>query len=474
MATTPNSIELRGAVAALYRCTDGEGMVEGRAGSGKSVGILTRLHHAALTYPGARILICRKTRESCNESVLVSWEEKVLGPTHPMVLGATRPNRHAYTYPNRSSIVVGGLDNPEKLFSTEWDMVYVNEATEITTDAWELFGRAMRNNRMPFQQRIADCNPGPPSSWLNKRATPAGDDLRDASTPEKYRRLQRFNHGPQSGKMRRLISVHQDNPAYFDLQSWKWTLLGQHYMANLKTMSGHRLQRMLLGRWVAAEGSVFPEFSESRHVVAPFGIPASWPFWVGYDPGYDHPTAILWWTIGPDNCAYVTDEIYQGGLSVGQHVENIRKINAAHPGRTVHRYFGDPQHVMSQTAQSPESIASQFRRAMGVSMGTWPRSTDKEAMVNKVRQMLLADQLKVFRTCPNTITEFQSWRYKRTSRGEIPHGDDQYEDANNDAMDVVCGLAAAGLSHDRRPTRVIEPTPSSVSAAISLPRMSGR
>jgi hypothetical protein len=43
-------------------------------------------------------------------------------------------------------------------------------------------------------------------------------------------RLQKFNRGPQTGKMRRLISVHQDNPAYFDIERWDWTLLGQHYL----------------------------------------------------------------------------------------------------------------------------------------------------------------------------------------------------------------------------------------------------
>ena len=103
---------------------------------------------------------------------------------------------------------------------------------------------------------------------------------------------------------------------------------------------------------------------------------------------------------------------------------------------------GGAQHAFSQTAQSPKTIAQQFHEC-GLSFGPWPRSVDVEAMVEAVRERLRSDGLKVFATCRNTITEFQSWRYKRTAKGELPAGDDAFEDANNHAMDVVKGLIAA-------------------------------
>jgi hypothetical protein len=470
-STEHQPVELRGAVAALYRCTDPEVLIEGRAGTGKTIGILTRLLHLALLHPGCRILICRQTRESCTQSVLVSWEEKVLGPTHPMVVnGAERGNRNEYRFPNGSVVVVGGLDKPDKLFSTEWDVIYVNEATEISIDAWELFARAMRNQKIvdpltgkTVHQRIADCNPGAPSHWLNKRATRAGDDLRDADTRDRYRRLQRFNHGPQPGPMRRLISVHQDNPAYFDVERWEWTTAGKFFITNLSSMSGHRQLRMLRGRWVSAEGTVFADFQEDRHVVEPFEIPDSWGLFVGVDPGYDHPCAILWIAVGPTGRYYVVDEIYQGGRSIAEHAEDVKLHNRTRPGRTVHNYFGDPQHAFSVTAQAIEPISVQFKKAMGCSMTPWPRSQDKEAMVEAVRNRLKLlggdgkPMLQVFSTCENTIAEFQTWRYKRTAKGELPPGDDQYEDANNHALDVICGMVAMNLRPKPGGVRVIDP-----------------
>jgi phage terminase large subunit len=443
---------LRGAVTELFRRTDPEILVEGRAGTGKSIGILTYLHDRARRYPGCRILICRQTRESCTDSVMVTWEEKVLTPQHPLIAnGPARQNRHSYVYPNRSEIVIGGLDKPAKLFSTEWDFVYANEATEISLEAWELFGRAMRNNKAPYQQRIADCNPGPPAHWLNRRAFACDDVLRAVESADDYRRLQAYNRGAQGGPMRRMVSVHQDNPAYFELRSWRWTPGGQKYLAMLDAMTGHRKQRMKHGLWVAGEGTVYPEFNDAKHVCRPFAIPEEWPVFVGWDPGYDHPTAILWVAVAPNGTYYVFDEIYQGGRGVKEHCENIRTRNA---GRTVRRYLGDPQHCFSSTAQSPESIATQARKH-GVKLTPWPRSTDVEAMVNKVRERLTDVRIKVFATCTNTIDEFQSWRYKRTAKGELPTGDDAFEDANNHAMDVIKGLVAARLGELGGRVRVV-------------------
>jgi hypothetical protein len=41
--------------------------------------------------------------------------------------------------------------------------------------------------------------------------------------------------------------VHQDNPAYFDLDTWDWTDDGRTYLQGLGDMTGHRRARMLKG-----------------------------------------------------------------------------------------------------------------------------------------------------------------------------------------------------------------------------------
>ena len=216
--------------------------------------------------------------------------EKMLGPGHPAVSGnASRENRKSYLYPNGSEIVVGGLDDPDRLYSTEWDTVYVAEATEVTFDTWDKFARAMRHDHMPYHQRMCCCNPGAPGHWLNQRADKCSDRLRDVRTREDYD-LQAFNRQPLAGSMRRLVSAHQDNPAYWDCERWDWTPLGKGYvLGELANLSGRRRARLFDGRWKGAEGTVYPEFDEDRHVLPPFRVPPHWPTYVGYDPGYDHP-----------------------------------------------------------------------------------------------------------------------------------------------------------------------------------------
>jgi PBSX family phage terminase large subunit len=466
-------MRLRGAVNALLDHQCSEVLVEGRAGTGKTTGILRRIVDFAFRYPSSRHLICRATRTSLTQSVLVTLERSVLGETHPLVLnGSGRANRESYIFPNRSEIVCGGLDHPERLFSTEWDTVYVAEATEIEESAWELFGRAMRNGRMPFVQRMADCNPTYPAHWLNQRADAAGDELRRISSAGDYARLQRYNLSPCTGKMKRLISVHEDNPGYFDAKTWAWTEAGQRFIHELQSMSGSRRSRMLDGLWVSAEGSIFPEFNVAQHVVKPFDV-EDWPVWMAWDPGADHPTAIPWVARAPNGCLYVIDEIYRGGLSVQAHCDEIkrREMARSESGRpmNLHGRYADPQYAFSSTAFSIKTIAEQAQEC-GIVMQPWPRTGDTAnelQMIEAVRSLLVAGRLKVFATCQHTIDEFQSWMWKRKTDGSRKDGQDEPKDSNNDMMDCLKGLVAARIQDGPQKIEVTTAKGSHASASVS-------
>ncbi|GAG05846.1 unnamed protein product, partial [marine sediment metagenome] len=70
--------EPHGAAKDLFYFQGREVLIEGPAGTGKSRAIWEKLYAVAYKYPGCRILVVRKTRESMTESVLVTWEDKVL------------------------------------------------------------------------------------------------------------------------------------------------------------------------------------------------------------------------------------------------------------------------------------------------------------------------------------------------------------------------------------------------------------
>ena len=451
--------ELRGALAALMDCTDREVLCESPAGCGKTHGILAKIQWLAWQYPRSRHLICRATRVSCTESILKTWEDQILGPDHPAYSGnASRATRHSYDFPNGSIVVVGGLSEDQRLFSTEWDTVYVAEATEITEENWEHLGRAMRNGKMPYAQRIADCNPVAPTCWLNQRADAIPEHLRNVTTREEYDRLQEFNRQPLQGKMRRLVAKHQDNPAYWDFLKWDWTEQGRAYvLGELKNLSGHRRKRLFEGLWVAGSGSVFMEFDTEIHVVDSFDPPPDWPQCLGYDPGYAHVTAVEWVALAPDNGLFVVNEIHQSGRSVQEHCEEIKRINATH-GYNVRRMYADPQAFFNNTAQG-----SCHRQAInaGLRFHPWPSTVKAGAqgMVEAVRQRLInatkanlpegTPYLRICRRCKGLIMEMQNWSYRRTATGELPQGDDAYEDRTNDGIDVIKGIVASGFLRNR-------------------------
>ena len=53
--------------------------------------------------------------------------------------------------------------------------------------------------------------------------------------------------------------------------------LGSEYVANLQMVGNAQLVRAWLeGDWSVIEGAFFPEFSEAKHVIAPFTIPDTW------------------------------------------------------------------------------------------------------------------------------------------------------------------------------------------------------
>jgi phage terminase large subunit len=71
-----------------------------------------------------------------------------------------------YRMKNGSSIVIGGMDKPSRIMSTEYDVVYVQEATELTEDELEHIITRLRNGMLPYQQLLMDCNPSTPTHWL--------------------------------------------------------------------------------------------------------------------------------------------------------------------------------------------------------------------------------------------------------------------------------------------------------------------
>jgi len=284
-----------GAAQQLWVDRSPEIILSGPAGTGKSRACLEKIHACCLRWPGCRWLILRKTRESLTESALVTYEEKVLPPGSPIAAGPQRKMRQSYSYPNGSTVVVGGLDKASKVMSTEYDGAYVQEAIEVTEHDWESVTTRLRNGVMPFQQIIADTNPDAPTHWLKARE--------------------------RSGRLKFLESRHEDNPTL--CRDGVWSESGLKYIAKLDGLTGARKDRLRHGRWVQAEGVVYPGWDRNVHLIDPFPIPESWHRIRAVDFGYSNPFVCQWWAIDYDGRMYLYRELYQTKRTVKVHGREI-------------------------------------------------------------------------------------------------------------------------------------------------------
>jgi PBSX family phage terminase large subunit len=293
--------EPRGAARAVFTCKAPEVLLAGPAGTGKSRSALEKIHLLLLKYDGARALMCRKTLRSLTGTGLVTYREKIKPEIDGVTFfGGSAQEPPQFRYPNGARFLVGGLDNPTKTLSSEYDIVYVQEATELSENDWEFLTRSLRWGVVPYQQMLADCNADSPYHWLKQRVD------RGATTM--------------------LDSRHEDNPLLWD--GTTWTPFGTAYIARLDALTGVRKERLRYGRWAAAEGLVYDGFDRAIHLIDRFEIPASWRRIRSIDFGYSNPFVCAFWAIDPDGRMYLYREIYRSQRIVSDHAIQINALSA--------------------------------------------------------------------------------------------------------------------------------------------------
>jgi len=290
------SYELRGAAADLWNYKGPEVVISGPAGTGKTIACLLRLHLLCLHNPGLRALIVRKTGVSLTSTTLVSFRKKIIpeavkgGLVH--WYGGSQQEAAGYKYDNGSEIDICGLDKPEKILSSEYDIIFADECTELSVDDWEFARSRLRNGILSWQQLMGACNPDAPAHWLKLRES--------------------------TGQVVILISRHIDNPAYA-LPTGTWTPLGRAYVEGiLEGLTGVRRLRLRDGLWAAAEGVIYTQYDERKHRIPSFPIPDDWRrYWV-IDFGFNNPFVCSQWAQDGDGSLYLYRELYVTKKTVEQ------------------------------------------------------------------------------------------------------------------------------------------------------------
>lgn len=278
-------------------------LISGAAGTGKSRAVLEKINLICLMTGGTKALVLRQVARSLATSALRTWERDVIREAlrdgSVWYYGGSAREPAQYRYSNGSSVTIGGLDDPMKVMSTEYDIAFIQECTEVSEEAWESVNIRLRNGAISFQQLIGDCNPSHPTHWLLERAA--------------------------TGKLKHLVSQHEDNPRYF-LADGTPTAEGVDYLARLDSLTGVRYLRLRKNMWAGAEGVIYDGFDPAIHVIDSFAPPPSWDRIWAVDFGFTNPFVWQDWALDGDRRGYLVREIYMTGRLVEDHARQIRNL----------------------------------------------------------------------------------------------------------------------------------------------------
>lgn len=401
---------MRGSQVGVWNCRDREILYDGPSRTGKTRLLLEKCFGLASTYAGSRLLLCRKTRVSLNETVLQTFEDYVLDKNFTNWAGSCkRAHREKYQLPNGSEIVLGGMDQAIKIMSGEYDAIFCFESTEFTLDDYELLLTRLSNGKIPYQQIVCDCNPQGPQHWINQRAV--------------------------KGVSTRFTSRLAENPKFHD--GTDWTDAGNKYNEVLDNLTGHRKLRLKFGKWCAAEGLVYSEFDSAIHVVSDlpnFKYPG-WKLYRVIDFGFNDPFVCQWWAVR-DDLAIMYRELYQSGRLVEDHAREIIKhsgqeryeLSIADHDRedreTLHRHGVPTRPAVKDIESGIDEMKARLRT----------QATGKPRMLFYQHALLSRDNKLAEQKRPtSTLEEFDCYIYKvKKADGQAK---DEPEDKDNHGMD---------------------------------------
>lgn len=382
----------RGGAKEFMLCKEPEIILAGPAETGKTLAACWLLHLTCSKYPNLHCSIVRKTQHSVYGSVLQTYQ-RIINGTSVKVYGGEKPER--FIYPNGSTIWVGGMDNADKVLSSERYIIYVNQAEELTLNDWELLTtRATgRGFTIPHARVIGDANPAGSKHWIKTRTN-----------------------------LKLINSTHHDNPTLYD-ESGNITEQGKRTLERLGNLTGVRRQRLLLGQWATAEGVVYDTFDSSIHVGTRNDIElVEW--FIAADEGYTNPAVLLLVGSDPDGRWHIAREFYERGVLQSKMVEKCKEWFIEKQVSTVAVDESAAGLIADMQNAGINAVSAKGRVLDGIQ-----RIQDRLKVAGDGRPRLTVDP-----SCVNVINEFESYVWKKNKDGT---GKDEPMKENDHSMDAI-------------------------------------
>lgn len=351
----------------------------GAAGGGKSYGQLADALCYALSYPGSRQLLLRRTLPELENSLIRAAEGLYPRPLYHYV-----SSRHTGIFVNGSILDFGYCDQERDVYryqSAEYDVIRFDELTHFTETMY-LYLTSRLRGAAPFPRQMkSTTNPGGIGhQWVKARfIDPAPPDTRLS--------------GPL-GSRRFIPARVQDNC---------FLMKGDpQYIKRLQGLPERERRALLEGDWDLSEGRFFTRWSREAHVIRPFEVPAGWRRYFAMDYGLDM-FAGLFLAEDEQGFFYVYRELYEPGLIVSEAAARIRQT-----GEPPCPCYAPPD-LWSRQKDTGRSIADLFRengvpliRVRAARAAGWAQLNEWLAPAPR-RGGPPCPRLRIFESCRNLI-----------------------------------------------------------------------
>lgn len=364
LALSPKQIE------AINHCDAKINIFEGPVRAGKSYAALLAFILCCVKGIQGAAAICGFTEKSIKRNVIIPLEE-LLGENIKYF-----PHKgEVWIGARRCHVVSAGKEDSLKAL-TGSTLAYML-IDEVVLLPQSFFTLALTRVSLKESKIIATCNPDSSHHWLKKNFIDRGSD---ADTKVFSFKL-------------------EDNPS-----------LDPHYISFLhKQYGGVWKERLVYGKWVMAEGSVFPFFSEKDHIIKE--IPQAKEYIVGVDYGIHNPTVFLMIGYQPEDSEtpwWVEKEFYYDSSK-----EGVKQVTDYDLGNFFEEFIDT--YYVDRIYLDPSALS--FRRELGKRGIKGLRYGDNDVLtgVRFLSQLLSQKKLKIHPSCQSLIEELTNYCWDRKS-----------------------------------------------------------
>ncbi len=293
-----------------------ETLYGGAAGGGKSFSMLWDAYMFAISHPGVRLIMFRRTFPQLEKS-LIFYSRMLFDSS----MGKYREKDKKwviFTNGVPSYIEFGHCKNEGDVYdyhSAQYDGMYFDELSHFTEFQYTYLLTRLRPNVpgvVPFVKSAS--NPGGIGhAWVRRRWR-LWDKTIFFQVYDPDRETEDEIKVPSRCFVPAFVTdnlyIMKNDPGYID-----------------RLRASPYAKQLLEGDWGVFSGQAFPEFAKEKHTCRSFQIPSHWERWISLDYGYSRPFSAHWYARDPETGKiYVYREIYGAGI---KEVDQAKRVVGA-------------------------------------------------------------------------------------------------------------------------------------------------